>query len=42
MATFWILAALMTLVALAFVLVPLLRPRAAAGREHGAAGPRSS
>lgn len=31
MVVFWILAALMTLAALAFVLVPLLRPRAAAG-----------
>lgn len=31
MVVFWILAALMTLVALAFVLVPLLRPRAATG-----------
>ena len=31
MAPFWILAALMTAVALAFVLVPLLRERAAPG-----------
>ena len=31
MAVFWILAASMTAVALAFVLVPLLRPRSAAG-----------
>lgn len=31
MAVFWLLAALMTAVALAFVLVPLLRPRSAAG-----------
>jgi cytochrome c-type biogenesis protein CcmH len=31
MAAFWILAACMTLVALAFILVPLLRPRAAHG-----------
>jgi cytochrome c-type biogenesis protein CcmH len=31
MAVFWLLAALMTAVALAFVLVPLLRPRRAAG-----------
>ena len=31
MVVFWILAALMTLAALAFVLVPLLRPRMAAG-----------
>lgn len=31
MAVFWILAALMTAVALAFVLVPLLRPRPAVG-----------
>ncbi len=31
MVAFWILAALMILAALAFVLVPLLRPRAAAG-----------
>ena len=33
MAVFWLLAALMTALALAFVLVPLLRPRRATGRS---------
>jgi len=33
MVVFWLLAALMTAVALGFVLVPLLRPRASAGRS---------